>query len=246
MTQATKIALVTGASRGIGAAIADTLAQNNIVTIGTATTQQGADAVSERLKAFGADNFGLTMNVNDKISIADSLKRITEQAGAPLILVNNAGITRDNLLMRLSEDDWNDVIDTNLNAVYRITKACILNMSKARYGRIINIGSVVGATGNFGQTNYSAAKAGLMGFTKSLAKEVASRTITVNCIAPGFIDTDMTKKLTEEQRAELKKIIPLKRFGIPQDIADTVMFLINNGSYITGQTLHVNGGMLLT
>lgn len=240
------IALVTGASRGIGRAIALGLGQQGATVIGTATTQGGADAISEAFAAAGIQGKGLMLNVADQESVDAVIKTINGEFGVPTILVNNAGITRDNLLMRMKEDEWQSIMDTNLTSVYRLSKACLRGMMKARQGRIINIGSVVGATGNPGQANYCAAKAGMVGFTKSLAREIGSRSITVNTVAPGFIDTDMTKELPEEQRAALVAGIPLERLGAPEDIANAVIFLASdNAAYITGETLHVNGGMFM-
>ena len=239
-----QVALVTGASRGIGAAIADKLAAEGARVFGTATTESGAAAISERGVA---GLTGLAFNVNDLEGIGSLLAEITEQASAPTILVNNAGVTRDQLLMRMSEDDWETVLDTNLRSVYRLSKACLRGMMKARSGRIISIGSVVGSSGNAGQANYAAAKAGMMGFSRSLAREVGSRGITVNVVAPGFIDTDMTRELNEAQREAMLKDIPLKRLGDAEDIAATVGFLASSSAaYITGQTIHVNGGMYVT
>ena len=239
-----EVVLVTGASRGIGKAIAEKLAANGAVVVGTATTEGGADSISEYLSASGGK--GMCLNVTDLDSVSSVIKQITEEFGAVSILVNNAGITRDTLLMMMKEDQWEDIIQTNLTSVYRLSKACLRAMMKARTGRIINIASVVGSTGNPGQTNYSAAKAGLLGFTKSLAREIGSRNITVNSIAPGFIDTDMTKELKEEQREALIQQIPLKKLGNPEDIANAVAFLAGpEASYITGETLHVNGGMYM-
>jgi len=239
-----QVALVTGASRGIGAAIADMLAANGARVFGTATSQAGATAISGR----GVEGLsGLTLDVNDADGIASALAEITRQASAPTILVNNAGVTRDQLLMRMSEEDWETVLDTNLRSVYRLSKACLRGMMKARTGRIINISSVIGSTGNAGQANYAAAKAGMMGFTRSLAREVGSRGITVNVVAPGFIDTDMTRQLNEAQREAMLNDIPLKRLGEVDDIAAAVGFLASpSASYITGQTIHVNGGMYVT
>jgi 3-oxoacyl-[acyl-carrier protein] reductase len=239
-----QVALVTGASRGIGAAIADMLASNGARVFGTATTENGATAISGR----GVEGLsGLALNVNDADGIAATLGEITRQASAPTILVNNAGVTRDQLLMRMSEEDWETVLDTNLRSVYRLSKACLRGMMKARTGRIINISSVIGSTGNAGQANYAAAKAGMMGFARSLAREVGSRGITVNVIAPGFIDTDMTRDLNEAQREAMLNDIPLKRLGEVDDIAAAVNFLASpSASYITGQTIHVNGGMYVT
>ncbi|MDH4108841.1 MAG: 3-oxoacyl-ACP reductase FabG [Gammaproteobacteria bacterium] len=238
-----KVALVTGASRGIGAAIARTLADAGARVVGTATSAAGAAAISATLADRGR---GLVLDVGSDASVDEALADIGGQEGAPLIVVNNAGITRDNLLMRMKADEWNDVISTNLSGVYRVCKGCLRGMMKARYGRIVNIASVVGVMGNPGQTNYSAAKAGIIGFSKSMAREVGSRDITVNVVAPGFIDTDMTRVLTEAQRAAMLGQIPLARLGEPEDIAAAVLFLASDaGRYITGETLHVNGGMLM-
>ena len=241
-----KVALVTGASRGIGAAIADLLGTEGATVIGTATSEEGAAKITARLKEKGIKGKGMALNVADPESIASVVAAITEEYGAPAILVNNAGITKDNLLMRMKDDEWFDVIDTNLNAIYRLTKACLRGMSKARWGRIINIGSVVGAMGNPGQTNYCATKAGVGGFTRSLAKEVGSRGITVNAVAPGFIETDMTKVLPEATVAQMLTQVPLDRLGQPEEIAAVVNFLAGDtGGYITGETIHVNGGMYM-
>ncbi len=238
-----QVALVTGASRGIGAAIADMLASEGARVFGTATSEAGAAAIGER----GVDGLnGLILNVNEADGISTVLAEIAEQAGAPTILVNNAGVTRDQLLMRMSEDDWDTVLDTNLRSVYRLSKGCLRGMMKARKGRIISIASVVGSMGNAGQSNYAAAKAGMMGFSRSLAREVGSRGITVNVVAPGFIDTDMTRELNEAQRESMLGDIPLKRLGDPDDIASAVSFLASSAAdYITGQTIHVNGGMYM-
>lgn len=239
-----EIALVTGASRGIGRAIAMALAEQGAVLVGTATTESGAEAIGKALADAGHQGAGLVLNVSDPASVDALLAQVGERFGAPTILVNNAGITRDNLLMRMKDEEWNTVIDTNLTSVYRLSKACLRGMTKARKGRIINIASVVGASGNAGQTNYAAAKAGMMGFTKSLARELGSRAVTVNCIAPGFIDTDMTRALPDAQREHLLASIPLARLGAPEEIASAVVFLASPGAaYITGETLHVNGGM---
>jgi 3-oxoacyl-[acyl-carrier protein] reductase len=241
-----QIALVTGASRGIGAAIADQLGKAGATVIGTATTQKGADAISERLQGAGLSGTGMCLNVTDSSSVDAVMKAIAKEFGAPSIVVNNAGITRDNLLMRMKDEEWDSIIDTNLSSIYRVSKACLRAMMKARSGRIINIASVVGVSGNAGQTNYSAAKAGMIGFTKSLAREVGSRGVTVNCVAPGFIDTDMTRELSDEQRASLLSTIPLARLGQADEIAQAVVFLASAGAaYITGETLHVNGGMVM-
>ncbi|NKN33145.1 3-oxoacyl-ACP reductase FabG [Marichromatium bheemlicum] len=239
-----EIALVTGASRGIGRAIAMALAEQGAAVAGTATSEAGAAAIEQALKDAGHQGIGLVLNVSDPESIKTTLATLTERLGAPTILVNNAGITRDNLLMRMKDDEWDSVIETNLSSVYRLVKACLRPMTKARKGRIINIASVVGTTGNAGQTNYAAAKAGMMGFTKSLAREVGARGITANCVAPGFIDTDMTRVLPDAQREALLGSIPLGRLGAPEEIAAAVTFLASpGGAYITGETLHVNGGM---
>ncbi len=241
-----EIAFVTGASRGIGRAIAEGLGSAGATIIGTATTQLGADAISERLAGAGIEGAGLQLDVADQSSIDTAMKFIKENYAAPTILINNAGVTRDNLLMRMKEDEWQSIIDTNLTSIYRLSKACLRGMMKARSGRIINIASVVGSTGNPGQANYCAAKAGMIGFTKSLAREVGVRGITVNAVSPGFIDTDMTKELPEEQRNALLAGIPLARLGAPEEIANAVVFLASsNASYITGETIHVNGGMYM-
>lgn len=241
-----QVALVTGASRGIGKAIALTLGQAGAIVIGTATSEQGAEKITAYLQEAGVTGEGRMLDVCDAPSVSALVDDIASTRGGVSILVNNAGITRDNLLMRMKDDEWDDIIDTNLSSVYRVSKACLRGMMKARQGRIINIASVVGAMGNAGQTNYAAAKAGIMGFSRSLAREVGSRNITVNTIAPGFIDTDMTRALTEEQRAQLVREIPLGRMGEPEDIASMVLFLASSaGGYISGQTLHVNGGMYM-
>ncbi len=239
-----EIVLVTGASRGIGQAIALSLGAQGATVIGTATTEQGAAAIQTTFTEQGVKGMALALDVTQPDSIDTGMKAIQDAFGAPTILVNNAGITRDNLLMRMKDDEWNAVLDTNLGSVYRLSKACIRGMMKAKRGRIINIGSVVGATGNPGQANYCAAKAGMIGFTKSLARELGSRGITVNAVAPGFIDTDMTRMLPAEQRDALIRQVPAGRLGTPQDIAAAVVFLASaSASYITGETLHVNGGM---
>ena len=246
MSMENEIALVTGASRGIGAAIADKLAQAGVTVIGTATTQQGADAISERLQAAGAKGRGMPLDVSEQGSIDALMQALTAEFGNPTILVNNAGITRDNLLMRMKDEEWDAIINTNLTSVYRLCKAVLRSMMKARKGRVINISSVVGAMGNPGQTNYAAAKAGIDGFTRSMAREVGSRGITVNAVAPGFIETDMTKELSSAQREQLVASIPLQQLVKPEDVADAVLFLAGeSGRYITGETLHVNGGMYM-
>ncbi|ALR93722.1 3-oxoacyl-ACP reductase FabG [Vibrio alginolyticus] len=238
-----KIALVTGASRGIGRAIAELLVERGATVIGTATSESGAAAISEYL---GDNGKGLALNVTDVESIEATLKTINEEFGVIDILVNNAGITRDNLLMRMKDDEWNDIIDTNLTPIYRMSKAVLRGMMKKRAGRIINVGSVVGTMGNAGQTNYAAAKAGVIGFTKSMAREVASRGVTVNTVAPGFIETDMTKALNDDQRAATLSNVPAGRLGDPREIASAVVFLASpEAAYITGETLHVNGGMYM-
>ena len=240
------IALVTGATRGIGKAIAEVLGKAGATVVGTATRPEGAEQISAYLKASGIKGKGMVLDVVNAAQVDAVVKAVAAEFGDPSILVNNAGITRDTLLLRMKEEDWSAVIDTDLSSVFRLSKACLRGMMKARRGRIINIASVVGATGNPGQANYCAAKAGIMGFTKSLAREVGSRAITVNTVAPGFIDTDMTRELSEEQRTALKQQIPLERLGAPEDIAQTVLFLASPGAaYITGETLHVNGGMFM-
>jgi len=241
MSEDNKIALVTGASRGIGRAIAEHLADTGAIVIGTATSEAGAESISAFLKS----GTGMVLNVTDLDSITQLMANIKEQYGrTPDILVNNAGITKDNLLMRMKEDEWSDILETNLTSVFRLSKAVMRGMMKKRWGRIITIGSVVGSMGNAGQSNYAATKAGLIGFSKSLGREIAVRGITVNVVAPGFIDTDMTKTLPDEQRAELAKQIPAARLGEPDDIAAAVQFLASDSAaYITGETINVNGGM---
>lgn len=238
-----QVALVTGASRGIGAAIAGSLAAAGAAVVGTATSEAGAEAISE---ALGDHGRGIVLDVASDESVQTAIKEINGSEGAPTIVVNNAGITRDNLLMRMKPDEWDAVISTNLSGVYRVSKAALRGMMKARAGRIINIASVIGIIGNAGQANYGAAKAGIIGFSKSLAREVGSRGITVNVVAPGFIDTDMTRVLPEAQREAMLAQVPLGRLGAVEDIADAVTFLASPaGAYITGETLHVNGGMLM-
>ncbi|MDR3480676.1 MAG: 3-oxoacyl-ACP reductase FabG [Burkholderiaceae bacterium] len=243
-----QIALVTGASRGIGRAIAQHLAELGAKVIGTATTEAGAAAITEYLQAIGADSGkGMALNVNDAAACTALIDAIQKEAGAVTILVNNAGITQDQLAMRMKEEEWDAVISTNLTAVARLSRAVLRGMMKAKHGRIINITSVVGSSGNAGQMNYAAAKAGVAGMSRALAREIGSRNITVNCIAPGFIDTDMTKALNEQQIAGLMQQIPLGRFGLPEDIAAAVGFLASSqAGYITGTTLHVNGGMYMS
>ena len=241
-----KVALVTGASRGIGQAIALELAAQGATVIGTATSDTGAAAIADYLLAAGATGFGLRLQVTEAGACEALVAQIEKEYGPITVLVNNAGITRDNLLMRMKDEEWDAIMDTNLKPVYKLSKAVMRGMMKARWGRIINIASVVGATGNAGQTNYSAAKAALFGFTKSLAKEIGSRGVTVNAVAPGFIDTDMTKGLPDEQKAQLVANIALGRLGDPKDIADAVGFLASDkAGYITGNTIHVNGGMFM-
>jgi 3-oxoacyl-[acyl-carrier protein] reductase len=238
-----KIALVTGASRGIGRAIAERLAEDGFFVVGTATSDAGAEAISAYLAENGR---GLKLDVADADSINSVLKTVNDELGTPVVLVNNAGITRDDLLMRMKDEAWNEIITTNLTSIFRMSKAVIRGMMKAKGGRIINIGSVVGATGNAGQANYAATKAGMVGFSKSLAKEVGSRNITVNTVAPGFIDTDMTRELSDEHKNALLGSIALGRLGQAQEVAHAVAFLASEGaSYITGETLHVNGGMFM-
>ena len=238
-----EIALVTGASRGIGASIAAALAGAGATVVGTATSEGGATAIGE---ALGGSGRGIVLNIADEESVQAALKDMQENEGSPTIVVNNAGITRDNLLMRMKTDEWDDVLSTNLSGVYRVSKACLRGMMKARKGRIINIASVIGVMGNAGQSNYAAAKAGIIGFSKSLAREIGSRNITVNVVAPGLIDTDMTRVLPDDQRAAMLDQVPLNRLGEGDDIAAAVVFLASAaGAYITGETLHVNGGMLM-
>jgi 3-oxoacyl-[acyl-carrier protein] reductase len=241
-----EIALVTGASRGIGRAIALELGKSGATVVGTATSSSGAESISNYLKENDIRGSGLVLNVTDPDSIEAGLKQMSEAWGDPSILVNNAGITRDNLLMRMKPEEWDAIMETNLTSLFRMTRACLRAMTKARKGRIISIGSVVGATGNPGQTNYAAAKAGVVGFSKALAREVGSRNITVNVVAPGFIDTDMTRSLPEAQHQALLQQIPLGRLGEPEEIASAVAFLASKqAAYITGTVLHVNGGMYM-
>lgn len=247
MTLEGEIALVSGASRGIGKAVALELARQGATVVGTATSEAGAEAISAYLNEAGLAGNGLMMDVTDGLSIGQALERLEAEHGSPSILVNNAGITRDNLLMRMKDEEWQAILDTNLSSIYRLSKACLRSMMKARHGRIVSIASVVGQTGNAGQANYAAAKAGVIGFSKSLAREVGSRGITVNVVAPGFIDTDMTRALPDAQREALLSQIPLGRLGQPEEIAAAVGFLVSPAAaYITGETLSVNGGMYMS
>jgi 3-oxoacyl-[acyl-carrier protein] reductase len=241
-----QIALVTGASRGIGQAIALKLGSQGAIIIGTATTEESAQLISLALKEADIKGTGMKLNVNDAVQIEHVLKAIQEKFGDIAILVNNAGITRDNLLIRMKDEEWDEIMETDLKSVFRLSRAVLRAMMRARYGRIINISSVVGSTGNMGQANYAAAKAGISGFSKSLAREVGSRNITVNCIAPGFIETDMTRSLTEKQQQLLLQQVPLGRLGRPEEVASAVAFIASpSAAYITGATLHVNGGMYM-
>jgi 3-oxoacyl-[acyl-carrier protein] reductase len=241
-----KLVLVTGATRGIGSAILRTLGKQGLPIIGTATSQEGAAKISTNLEELGLKGEGIVLNLRDRSVIDEVIRSISKRYGAILILVNNAAITSDNLFLKMKTEEWNDVLDINLNGTFYLIKACIRNMLKARWGRIINIGSLVGTAGNVGQANYAAAKAALVGLTKSIAQEVASRNITANVVAPGFIDTDMTRCLSKERQDHLLRKIPMERLGQPEDIASAVSFLASDSaSYITGQTLHVNGGMYM-
>jgi 3-oxoacyl-[acyl-carrier protein] reductase len=243
-TEVKRVALVTGATRGIGKAIANELARAGHKVIGTATSDAGAATITENLRAAGGT--GIRLDVSDVEAVRERLAAIVSEHGAPTILVNNAGITRDNLMMRMKDDEWGDVVNTNLNALFTVSKACLRGMTKARWGRIINISSVVGSMGNAGQANYAASKAGAEGMSRAMAKELGSRSVTVNCVAPGFIATDMTDVLTEEQKALMLGQIPLGRLGAPEEIAKVVAFLASDaGGYITGETIHVNGGMYM-
>lgn len=247
MSMQDKVALVTGASRGIGAAIAMGLGEKGATVIGTATSEAGAEKISARFAEQGVKGKGMVLDVVSQESIDALMAAVRDEFGAPLILVNNAGITKDNILMRMKDDEWFDVIDTNLNSIYRLSKACLRGMTKARWGRIINISSVVGAMGNAGQTNYCATKAGVGGFTRSLAKELGSRNITVNAVSPGFIETDMTKGLSDANRDQILSQVPLGRLGQPEEISAVVDFLAgDSGAYITGENIHVNGGMYMS
>lgn len=246
MAEDKKVALVTGASRGIGEAIAKSLSADGFTVVGTATTDSGADAISSYLAQENNSGRGITLNVADQDSVAMAIKAIAEQFESPLVLVNNAGITRDNILMRMKEAEWQDVMEANLSGLYRVSKACLRGMTKARWGRIVNITSVVGSMGNIGQSNYAATKAGAEGFSRALARELGSRSVTVNCVAPGFIDTDMTRDLPAAQRDLLLQQIPLGRLGNTAEIAALVSFLCSDmASYITGETVHINGGMYM-
>lgn len=243
-TEVNRVALVTGATRGIGKAIAHELATAGHKVIGTATSDAGAATIAENLRAAGGA--GIRLDVSDVDAVRESIAAIVSEHGAPTILVNNAGITRDNLMMRMKDEEWGDVLNTNLNALFTVSKACLRGMTKARWGRIINISSVVGSMGNAGQANYAASKAGAEGMSRAMAKELGSRSVTVNCVAPGFIATDMTEVLTEEQKGLMLGQIPLGRLGAPEEIAKVVAFLASDaGGYITGETIHVNGGMYM-
>lgn len=240
------LAIVTGASRGIGRAIAERLGKDGFRVVGTATSEAGASAITVYLEEAGITGVGRVLNVAEPGAIEKFIDEVGQEFGTPAVLVNNAGITRDNLLMRMKDEEWDDIIRTNLTSIFRLSKACMRGMMKARYGRIVNITSVVGSTGNAGQANYAAAKAGIIGFTKSLAKEVGSRGITVNSVAPGFIDTDMTRSLSDEIRQSLLANIPMGRLGSAEEIAGAVSFLCSaDAGYVTGETLHVNGGMYM-
>jgi len=247
MTEESKVALVTGASRGIGKAIAQHLGAAGLTVVGTATSDAGAANITAYLRNSGNAGCGMVLNVADEESVSAVIKAVTEQFAAPLVLVNNAGITRDNILMRMKPEEWHDVLETNLTALYRVTKACLRGMTKARWGRIVNITSVVGSMGNMGQANYAATKAGAEGFSRALARELGSRSVTVNCVAPGFVDTDMTRELSEEQRALMLGQIPLGRLGAADEIGALVAFLCSDAAaYITGETVHINGGMYMS
>ncbi len=247
MSEEQKVALVTGASRGIGKAIAQRLCADGFIVVGTATSDSGAQGISDYLHELGNSGCGMTLDVANNDSVISVVKATTETYGAPLVLVNNAGITRDNLLMRMKPEEWGDVIDTNLNALYRVSKACLRGMTKARWGRVVNITSVVGSMGNAGQSNYAATKAGAEGFSRALAAELGSRSVTVNCVAPGFIDTDMTRELSDGQKEAMLGQIPLGRLGAPGEIAALVGFLCSEAAgYITGETVHINGGMYMS
>ena len=242
-----KVTLITGATRGIGRAIALRLGAQGATVIGTATTAEGADTISHFLKDAGINGTGMVLNVTDAEAIEHTIKSIEEQYSQPMILVNNAGITRDNLLMRMKDSEWDDIIATNLTPIYKLSKRCIRAMTKAKYGRIVTITSVIGVMGNAGQTNYAAAKSAVIGFSKALAREVGPRGVTVNTVAPGFIDTDMTSHLPESYKTTLLDQVPLKRLGLPEEIAGAVSYLVSeDASYVTGETIHVNGGMYMS
>ena len=242
-----KVALVTGATRGIGKAIALELGRQGAVVVGTATSDNGAASISAYLQEAGVQGTGLTLDVGSNESVDAVIKAVTEEYGTVGVIVNNAGITRDNIMMRMKEDEWDSVMNTNLKSIYRVVKGCMRGMTKARWGRIINVSSVVASMGNAGQANYAAAKSGMEGFSRALAREVASRNITVNCVAPGFIDTDMTSGLPEEHKETLQAQIPMGRLGQPEEIASVVGFLASEaGGYVTGETIHVNGGMYMS
>ena len=247
MIREKKVALVTGASRGIGQAIAKVLAMDESFTvIGTATTEDGASSISHYFSKWGLDGDGIKMDVSDPESVEEGIKQVTQAYGPPLVLVNNAGITRDGLLLRMKEEDWDAVINTNLSSICRVSKGVLRGMTKARWGRIINVSSVVAQMGNAGQANYCAAKAGIEGFSRSLAKEISGRGITVNCVAPGFIETSMTEELPDSVKATMLATIPMQRLGQPEEVAAVVGFLASQqASYITGETIHVNGGMFM-
>jgi 3-oxoacyl-[acyl-carrier protein] reductase len=247
MSEDKKVALVTGASRGIGKAIAARLAEDGYIVVGTATSDAGAQRISDYLSEAGNEGCGMTLDVGNDDSVAAVITAITKSYAAPQVLINNAGITKDNLLMRMKTEEWSDVVNTNLTSLYRMSKACLRGMTKARWGRIINITSVVGSMGNAGQSNYAATKSGAEGFSRALAKEIGSRSVTVNCVAPGFIDTDMTGELTDGQRDAMLGQIPLGRLGVPDEIAALVGFLSSEAAgYITGETVHINGGMYMS
>lgn len=242
-----KVALVTGASRGIGRAVAKILASKGATVVGTSTTEEGASSISHYFAKWGLEGDGIVMDVADSLSVQEGIKQIQTAYGTPLILVNNAGITSDNLLMRMKEEEWLDVVNTNLNSVYRTTKAVLRGMTKEKWGRVVNISSVVSSMGNPGQVNYAASKAGMEGFSRSIAKEVASRGITINCVAPGFIDTDMTKQLSDDQRSSMTSAIPAKRLGYVEEVASLVNFLVSDeAGYINGETININGGMYMS
>ena len=247
MTNRKNVILVTGATRGIGKSIACSLVCSDNYIVGTATSEQGAESITNYMKELKANGIGRVLDVTNGESVNNLISEISDSIGPPTILVNNAGITRDQLLMRMNEEDWDDVLETNLKSIYRLSKACLRGMMKNRWGRIINVGSVVGSMGNSGQSNYSASKSGMQGFSRALAREVGSRNITVNTVAPGFIETDMTSQLPEEGKKVMLEKIPLGRMGSPQEVACVVKFLASSlGDYITGETIHVNGGLYMS